>query len=147
MVNAHGRSEQFGRFAFVEKEIGGERFNFELKSPLPKKFRIVDHGGGIGMEGGLAAVALDYGCAIDDMIKMAVGKQEQVDLLARESRTGALWRIEKNSALGSLVVEAIGVEYTASEAFEPIHEKMVREMMSRFDFRESVCKFLTFTIS
>jgi hypothetical protein len=99
------------------------------------------------MESGLAAVTLDYGCAIDDMIEMSVGKQEQVDLLAGESRTGALWRIKKDSAFGSLVVEAIGVEYTAGEAFEPIHEKMVREMMSRFDFRESVCKFLTFTIS
>lgn len=146
MVDAHGGSKQFGRFAFVEKEIGGERFNFELKSPLPKKFRIVDHGGGIRMEGGLAAVVLDYSGAIDDMVEMAVGKQEQVDLLTGEGRTGALWRIEKNSAFGSLVVEAIGVEYTAGEAFEPIHEKMVREMMSRFDFRQSVCKFLTFSI-
>ena len=99
------------------------------------------------MEGGLAAVALDYGSAIDDMIKMSVGKQQQLDRLAGESGISALRRIEKNSAFGSLVVEAIGVEYTAGEAFEPIHEKMVREMMSRFDFRESVCKFLTFTIS
>ena len=98
------------------------------------------------MESGPAAVALDYGCAIDDMIEMAMGKQEQVDLLAGESRIGALWRIEKNSPLGSLVVEAIGVEYTASEAFEPIHEKMVREVMSRFDFRQSLCKFLIFNI-
>ena len=99
------------------------------------------------MEGGLAAVALDYCCAIDDMIEMSVGKKEQVDRLVGESRTGALWRVEKNSAFRSLVVEAIGIEDTAGEAFEPIHEKMVREMMSRFDFRESVCKFLTFTIS
>jgi hypothetical protein len=133
-----------GGLPFIEKEIGGERFNFELKSPLPKKFRFVDHGGRIRMEGGLAAVALDYCCAIDDMIKMAMGKQEQVNPLVGESGTGALRRIEKNSAFGSLVVEAIGVEDTAGEAFEPIHEKMVREVMSRFDFPNSVCKFLTF---
>jgi hypothetical protein len=98
------------------------------------------------MKGGLAAVALDYGCAIDDMIEVSVGKQQQFDRLAGESGTGALRRIEKNSAFGSLIVEAVGVEYTAGEAFEPIHEKMVREMMSRFDFPRSVCKFLAFSI-
>lgn len=147
MVDTHGRSKKFGRFPFVEEEVGGEWFNLELESPLAKKFSIVDHRGGIRMESGLAAMTLDYCCAIDDMIEMSVGKQEQVDLLAGESRIGALWGIEKNSAFWSLVVEAIGVEDTPGEAFEPIHEKMVREMMSRFDFRESVCKFLTFTIS
>jgi hypothetical protein len=39
------------------------------------------------MESGLAAVTLDYGCAIDDMIEMSVGKQEQFDLLAASFRT------------------------------------------------------------
>ena len=146
MVDAHGRSEQFSGPSLVDKEVRSERFDLELKSPLPKKLWIVDHGSSIRMKGGLAAVALDYCCAVDDMIKMSMGKQEQVDLLAGESRIGALWRIEKDSALWCVVVEAVGVEYTAGEAFEPIHEKMVREMMSRFDFRESVCKFLTFTI-
>jgi hypothetical protein len=146
MVDAHGRSEKFGGFALVEKEVRREGFNFELESPLAKKFRVVDHGGGLRMESGLAVVALDYGGAIDDMIEMSMGQQEQVDPLVGESRTGALWRIEKNSAFRSLVVEAIGVEDTSGEAFEPIHEKMVREVMSRFDFRESVCKFLTFSI-
>jgi hypothetical protein len=146
MINAHGRSEEFDGFPFVEEEIGLEWFDFQLKSPLTRKFRIVDHGGGIRMEGGLAAVALDYCCAIDDMIEMPVGQQKQIDPLAGESSTGALGRIEKNSPLRSLIVEAIGVEDPAGEAFEPIHEKMVREMMSRFDFRESVCKLLTFNI-
>ena len=93
------------------------------------------------MEGSLAAMALDYGCTIGNMIEMSMGQQEQVDLLVGESKIRALGCVEKNSALRRLIVEAIGVEYTAGEAFEPIHEKMVREMMSRFDFRESLCKF------
>ena len=47
------------------------------------------------MEGGLAAVSLDYGSAIDDMIKVSVGKQQQLDRLAGESGISALRRSKR----------------------------------------------------
>jgi hypothetical protein len=73
------------------------------------------------MEGGLAAVALDYCCAIDDMIEMSVGKKRASRSARWRKQNRSLWRVEKNSPSES-VVEAIGIEDTA-EAFEPIHEK------------------------
>ena len=97
------------------------------------------------MEGRLAAMAFDNRSAIDDVIEVAVREQEEIDPFACESVVGPLRSIEKNSARRRLIVKAIGVEHTAGKGFEPIHEKMVREMMSRFDFRGSLCKLLTFT--
>jgi hypothetical protein len=96
------------------------------------------------MKGSFAAMALDYRGSIDDMIKVSMGEQKEVDLFVRESGIGALRSVEKDAAQRRPVVKAISVEDTAGEAFEPIHEKMVREVMSRFDFRESVCKLLAF---
>jgi ribosomal protein L19 len=146
MVDAQWRSEQFGLSILVEKEIGLEGIDFESESPVAEEVGVADHGGGGGVKGGFATVALDNRCSIDDMIEVSMGEHKQVDLFAGKCGIRTLRRIEKNSALRRLIVKAIGVEYTAGEAFEPIHEKMVREMMSRFDFRGAVCKLLRSSI-
>jgi hypothetical protein len=146
MVDAQWRSEQFGLSILVEKEIGLKDIDFESESPVAEELGLADHGSGGRVEGGFAAVALDNRGSIYDMVKVSMGEQKQVDLCASKCGIRALRRVEKNSALRRLIIKAIGVEYTAGEAFEPIHEKMVREMMSRFDFPRSVCKFLAFSI-
>jgi hypothetical protein len=146
MVDTQWRSEQFTLSIFVEKEIGLEGIDFEFESQVAEEVGVADHGSGVGVEGGLAAVALDNRCSIDDMIEVSMGEQKQVDLFASKCGIRTLRRVEKNSALRRVIVKAISVEHTAGEAFEPIHEKMVREMMSRFDFRGAVCKLLTFII-
>lgn len=98
------------------------------------------------MESGLAAMAFDNRSAIYDVIEVAMSEQQKIDPIVCESGVRPLRRVEKDSACRRLIVKAIGVEHTAGIGFEPIHEKMVREMMSRFDFRGSLCKLLTFTI-
>ena len=145
MVNMQARAEEFDR-AFVEEEIRCERVDVQAESPVAKKVAVADHGDGVGMEGGFAAVALDYGGAVGDMIEVSMGEQQQVNLFASEGGVCALRSVEKNFALWRLIGKTIGVESTAGKGFEPIHEKMVREVMSRFDFRRSVCKLLTFSI-
>ena len=138
-------SNSIGPFSSRKKSAA----NGSISNPNPhwrKKFWVADHRRGVGMKGSFAAMALDYRGSIDDMIKMSMGEQKELDLFVRESGIGALRSVEKDAALRRRVVKAIGVEDTAGEAFEPIHEKMVREVMSRFDFRESVCKFLAFSI-
>jgi hypothetical protein len=145
-VNAHGHAEQFDRSVLLEEEVCGERLDFQSEPPLAEEVWVADHRRGVGMKGSFAAMALDYRGAIDDMIKVSMGEQQEVDLFVRESGIGALGSVEKDAALRPLVIKAVGVEDTASEAFEPIHEKMVREVMSRFDFRRSVCKCLAFSI-
>jgi hypothetical protein len=146
MIDTHGGAEQLDRAILLEKEIGCERFDLQSESPIAKKFGIADHGSRGGVEGDFATVALDYRCSIDDMIEVSMGKQKQVNLFLSKSGICTLRSIEKDSALGRLVIKAVRIEHPAGEAFEPIHEKIVREMMSRFDFRESVCKLLTFSI-
>jgi hypothetical protein len=146
MINAHGGAEQVDRAILDEKEIGCERVDLQSKSPIAKKFGIADHRGRGGVECGFAAVALDYRCSIDDMIEVSMGKQKQVNLVLSKSGIRTLRSIEKDSASRRFVIKAVRIEHPAGKAFEPIHEKIVREMMSRFDFRESVCKLLAFSI-
>ena len=146
VVNAHGRTEQFGGSVFVKQEVGCEGIDFQFESPTAKELAIAHHGCGFGMHCGLAPMALDDCRAVSDVVKVAMREHQEIHLFAREGGICPLRRVEKNAACRRLVVETIGVEHTAGKGFEPIHEKMVREMMSRFDFRQSVCKFFTFTI-
>ena len=146
-VNAHGEAEQFERsLLLVEEEVRRERLDFQSEPPLAEELRVADHRRGVGMKGSFTSMALDYRGSIDDMIKVSMGEQKEVDLFVREGGIGPLRSVEKDAALRCPIVKAIGVEDTAGEAFEPIHEKMVREVMSRFDFRGSVCNFLAFSI-
>jgi hypothetical protein len=146
MIDAHRGAEQLDRAILVEKEIGYEGVDLQSESPIAKKFGIADHGGRGGVEGGFAVVALDYRCSIDDMIEVSMSKQKQVNLFLSKSGIRTLRSIEKDSAPRRFVIKAVRIEHPAGKAFEPIHEKIVREMMSRFDFRESVCKLLAFSI-
>ncbi len=143
-VKAHGDAEQIDRSVLLEEEVCRERLDLQSETPLAEEVGVADHRRGVGMKGSFAAMALDYRGSIDDMIKVSMGEQKEIDLFVRESGIGALRSVEKDAAQRRPVVKAISVEDTAGEAFEPIHEKMVRDVMSRFDFRESVCKVLAF---
>ena len=146
MVDAQRRSEKFIGTLFIKKEICRERIDFQFEAPPAEEAGIADHCCRVGVEGGFASMSLDYRSSIDDMIEMSMGKQQQVDFFASESGIRPLRSVEKDSAVRRFIVKTIGVERTSGEAFEPIHEKMVREMMWRFDFQGSVCKLLTFSI-
>jgi hypothetical protein len=92
-------------------------------------------------------MALNDCRSFSDMIKVAMRYYQEMHLLVCEGGICSLRGVEKDAASRRLIVEAIRVEHTARKAFEPIHEKMVREkMMCQFDFPASVCKFFTSTI-
>jgi hypothetical protein len=127
MVDAHGRAEQICGPIFVQQEVGFERLDFQFKPPPPKEFPILHHGCGLCMHPGLAAMSLDDCCGVSHVIKMGMGDYQKIHLFVRKGLICLLGSVEKDSASGSFVVETIRVEDAASEGFEPIHEKMVRE--------------------
>jgi hypothetical protein len=143
VINPHGRAEQLGGSVFVKQDVGFEWIDFQSKAPTAEEFAIPHHGRGVGMHCGFAPVALDYCRGIGDVVKVAMREHQEIHAFARERRICPLRRIEENAASRRLVVKTIGVEHTAGEGFEPIHEKMVREMMPKFDFQSTVCKFFT----
>jgi hypothetical protein len=146
VINPYGCTEQFGGPVFVKQEIGCKGIDFQFKAPTAEELPIAHHRRGVGMHCGLAPMALDYGRGVSDVVKVTVREDQEIHSFAREGRICPLRRVEKNSAIRRLVVETIGVEHTAGKGFEPIHEKMVRELMSKFDFRSSVCKVFTSAI-
>ena len=143
MVNLHGCTEQFGGSVFIKQEVGCEGIDFQFEAPTPEELPIAHHGHGVGMHCGLAPMALDYCRGVSDMVKVTMREHQEIHPFDGEGRICPLRCVEKNAAGWRLVVETICVEHTASEGFEPIHEKMVRGMMSKFDFQGSVCKVFT----
>lgn len=127
IVNTHGSAEQICGPIFVQQEVSLERLNLQLKSPSPKELAILHHGCGLRVHPGLAAMSLDDCCSVSHVIKMGVGDYQEIHFFLREGLICLLGSVEKDSASGSFVVETIRVEDAASEGFEPIHEKMVRE--------------------
>ena len=140
VVNPNGGTEQFCGSVLVKQEIGCEGIDFQFKAPTAEELPIAHHRRGVRMHCGLAPMALDYCRGVSDVVKVAMREHQEIHPFAREGRICSLRRVEKDAASWRLVVETIGVEHTAGKGFEPIHEKMVREIMSKFDFRGSVCK-------
>jgi len=126
MEGSHGESEKLPR-AFVNEEICGEGLNFQLEPPLAEIIFFLGHRDGVGVVADLAAMALDDGRRVRNVVEVSMGEQKEVNPGVGEGGVGTLGGIKKNISLRGCVEERIGIKDAAGKDFELIHWKVVSQ--------------------
>ena len=103
---------------FGDHEIGGECLDLKGETETAEELGIGDHGDGLGVAAdGAGVLAVDAG-GIPDVINVAVGEEEEADLVSafREPIGGLLGGVDEDACLRQ--EEAIRLEHSAGEAVD-----------------------------
>jgi len=114
----HFQTEKFPRRRFFDQEIRWHRIDFELESEAAKKFRIGNHRSSERMATDRAAKPpLDLGNILD-VIDVAVGKQQKLEIgvPGSEPFASAIGRVEQNRPIGRVHQIAIRFKNAAAKA-------------------------------
>jgi len=115
----------FGDAVFVslgEDEIGGDGLHIKAEAMAAKKCRIANHGRGVLVEANAAGVASLDGSGIGGVVEVPVREQKPVDFVSGKKLIRALRSIEEKVTAGGFEEKCVGIERSAGEELEVVHE-------------------------